>query len=291
MRNTAREPRKSQQGFSLLMVLIVLATGSVAIPATLNYVSTSAKAAQISETQLHKQYAADAAVQYSLWMLTYNVDGVVDTLNVENPSYATTVTVNGIDVPTTISISLSGEGGEPGPLPPTESGLNVEAVLEVDPGWAPAGTYSDFDYIVHVRNYGTSGVKLKALLQVLPPDFEYIDGSYTGPPGTFTNTWVTDHWELNWDFDTPLPKVQPETSYPIPFAVRGFLPTGVYNDFGTGYIYYSGFSEQEVLVAGSLIGNYAIGLYDITATGGGQTVRANAGFYESGVEVNSYEVE
>ena len=52
MRNTAREPRKSQQGLSLLIVLIVLATGTLAIPATLNYVSTGVKAAKISENQL-----------------------------------------------------------------------------------------------------------------------------------------------------------------------------------------------------------------------------------------------
>ena len=291
MRNTARESRKSQRGFSLLMVLIVLATGSLTIPATLNYMVTGAKAAKLSEAQLHKQYAADAGVQYMLWQLNYNVDGIVDSLDPLNPSYTTTITINGMEVSTTLEISVSGEGGEPGPMPTTESGIHVEALLEVDPGWAPVGEYTDFNYIIHARNYGTSNVSLKGVAQILPPNFEYIEGSYGGPDAVFTKTWVTDHWELDWDFESPLPKVNSEESYPVPFVLRGFLSTGAYSYLGTGFVYYSAFGEEQTLTIQGLLNNISVGLYDITTTVGGETIKANAGIYESGVGVNSYEIE
>ena len=291
MRNRARESRKSQQGFSLLMVLIVLATGSLAIPATLNYVVTGAKTAKILEVQLHRQYAGDAGVQYMLWMLEHNVDDVVGSLDPSNPSISTTITVNGEEVTTTLEISISGEGGAPGPMPTTESGIHVEALLEVDPGWAPVGEFTDFDYIIHARNYGTSSVSIKGVLQILPPDFEYIEGSYGGPDAVFTKTWVTDHWELDWDFEEPLPSVVAEGSFPVPFTLRGFLSTGAYAYLGTGYIFYSAFGEEETLTTQGLLNNISVGLYDITTTVGGETTKANAGIYAYGVGVNSYEIE
>ena len=280
-----------ERGYVMIIVLIALVVGSFSIPPTLKYVSTGMNAARVSEDQLLNEYAAEGGVEYGLWQLAYNVGGIVDSLTVENPVAAATVTVNGIDVPTTIEISLSGEGGEPGPLPPTESGLNAEAVLQVDTGWAPAGQWTDFGYVVHARNYGTSQITLKGLLQILPPDFEYIDGSYTGPDAVLTKTFVTDHWELDWDFTSPLPKVDSETSSPIPFSVRGFLPTGSFSDFGTGFLYYSAFGSEEVLQAGSLFDQIAIGLYDITTQAGNQTAKANAGIFESGAALNSYTLE
>jgi hypothetical protein len=283
-------PRKGERGAIFVLVLVSLAVGALIIPPTVHYVSTGLKSARISQDRLLQQYATDGAVEYSRWQLAYNVGGVVTNLSLANPSSATTVTLNGIVVPTTIEISLSGEGGEPGPMPATESGIHLEAVLQVDPGWAPTGQPVDFDYIVHARNYGESAISLKGVLQILPPNFEYVEGSYGGPPNpVFTKTWVTDHWELRWDFGTPRPKVNAGQSYPIPFTATGFLPTGNYNNFGTGYVFFSAFGQEEVLQTGNLIIPYAIGLYDITATAGSYKIKANAGIFETGVQLNSYQ--
>ncbi len=276
----------------IILVLVVMAFGAITIPSFLNYTVTAQKAASINVTDVQRQYAADAGVELSLWRLAYNVDGIIDDLSLDDPSQTFTVTVNGIEVSYTISVSESGEGGEPGPMPETESGIHLEAVLEVDPGWAPVGVPVDFNYIVHARNYGESAVHLKGIYQILPQDFEYIPGSYDGPPNpVFTEEWVTDHWELTWDFTSPMPKINAGASYSIPFGIRGYLETGAYHDFGQGFVYYSAFGEEEELSIGTLGLAMSVGLYDVTASAGNYEIQANAGLYDDGAEVNSYQVD
>ena len=67
---------KKQRGQALILVLIALAVGSLLIIPTLNYLNTGLLRTRISERLLLQQYAADAAVEYSLWQLQYNVDGL-----------------------------------------------------------------------------------------------------------------------------------------------------------------------------------------------------------------------
>lgn len=86
--------------------VIVLALGSLLITPILRYVSTGLMEARISEKMLLKQYAADAAVEYSLWQLKHNIDGLIDQLNAENLSYNTSITVNGIEVSVTTAVNL-----------------------------------------------------------------------------------------------------------------------------------------------------------------------------------------
>jgi len=274
----------------MILVLLALLLGAVIIPSSFRYVNTALMTSRVSEGQLLKQYANDGAVEYSLWLLANNVDNIVSSLNTTNPGYFTTVTLNGIEVPISIEIALSGVGGEPGPMPPTESGIHLEALLEVEPSWAPSGEYTDFQFTIHARNYGQSAIKIKEVHQILPPNFDYIDETYAGPEAVFTQTWVADHWELAWDLDSPYPTVASESSYPIPFKVRGFLETGAHADFGTGYVYYSAFGEETILQAGNILDNIAIGLYDITVSGSSLRILTSAGIYDSGTGVNSYQI-
>ncbi len=97
------------RGFVLVIVLLVLVVGALSIPPTLMYMGTGLKAAQVSEKRLLEEYAAEAAVEYSLWQIAYNIDGIVDGLSVENPVAITTLTINGIDV-TTVTCRLSSAG-------------------------------------------------------------------------------------------------------------------------------------------------------------------------------------
>ena len=276
----------------VVLVLIVMAFGAMTIPSFMSYTATGQKAASVTVVDVKRQYAADAAVELSLWRLNYNVDGVLDNLSLENPTYTYSTTINGIEVSYTVSVCESGEAGEPGAMPPTEAGLHLEAILEVDPGWAPTGEPVDFNYIVHARNYGEAALHLKGIHQNLPPNFEYIPGSYGGPPNpAFTEEWVTDHWELRWVFGSPKPNIASEDCYTIPFGVRGFLETGAYTDFGQGFVYYSAFGEETLLSIGTLGLATAVGLYDITASAGSYEIEANAGIYEDGAGLNSYQVE
>ena len=106
MTNRRPEVANSQRGQALILVLIALALGSLLITPTLGYVNTGLLESSISEEALLEQYAADAAVEYGLWQLKYNVDGLTDQLDPENPS-SDTITVNGIEVPITTEITQS----------------------------------------------------------------------------------------------------------------------------------------------------------------------------------------
>ena len=86
MANRKLEGMKRQRGAALILVLIALALGSLLITPTLRYVYTGLLETRISEELLLQQYAADAAVEYSLWQLNYNVDGLTDQLDPDNPS-------------------------------------------------------------------------------------------------------------------------------------------------------------------------------------------------------------
>ena len=297
MRNTAREPRKNQQGFTLLMVLIVLATGSLAIPATLNYVGTGARAAKASEAHLLRQYAGDAAVQQSLWRLAHNVDGIVDDLRLETPSKSFTTAVNGIEVPYTIEIALfkdaeSEESSELPPFPPVESGNHIESLLNVTPKWLPCGEEYTLFYDIYNRNYGTSNVGFRQLAHGLPPGASYQEGSYTGPSAAFTQTWVTDHWELLWDFENPRPRISSGGTLLISFRITITVGLGSYDDFGEGWIYYQASGQEEIqLNYGGTEDPIAVGLYDITVTAGNSRVRANTSVCDSVVNVKSYQVD
>ena len=76
-----------QRGQALILVLIALALGAWLIGPTLNYVSTGLIESRISQNALLNQYAADAAVEYVLWQLKHNVDGVQDQLGPEKPRH------------------------------------------------------------------------------------------------------------------------------------------------------------------------------------------------------------
>lgn len=276
---------------SLVLVLVFLAFGSLAIPPTLNYVITGLKGAHITEEQLLRQYAADSALEYSRWQLNYNIDGIRDTLTLANPSYSSSITVNGIMVPYTITISQSAEGGAPGPIGPTSPGLLAEAILQVDPTWAAPGTPVDFTFTVHFRNIGTSTIQLKGLRQYLAPGFLYIQGSYVGPDAVFTKQLVDGRWDLNWDFKSPLPTVASGQTYIMSLMVRSTPPVGAFDDWGQGWVYYSAFGAEQSLSIGTGGQVTGIGLYDVTATSGSYPIRANIGIYDTGAAVNSYQVK
>ncbi len=98
IRSFLRKFIKGQKGQALPIVLILMILGGLLIPPTLNYASTSLKASQSGERILKERYAADAAAEYAIWMLSNN-----ETLRDE---------VNALDPDTTDFISLELPPGE-----------------------------------------------------------------------------------------------------------------------------------------------------------------------------------
>ena len=143
------EVANSQRGQALILVLIALALGSLLITPTLRYVNTGLLETRISKQQLFEQYAADAAVEYGLWQLKYNVDDFTDQLNPENPSAnSLPITVNGIEVPITTEITQSPLGEDwPFPVPESQSGIHLTTALVIGPPFLRTWLEDDEEYV------------------------------------------------------------------------------------------------------------------------------------------------
>jgi len=275
------------------MVLLVLALGSLLITPMLNYVSTGLTGVRISEDLLFKQYAADAAVEYSLWQLNYNVDGLTEGLDPENPSDNTTIIVNGIEVPIITEISMSPDSDNGSfPVFPSESGIHIGVALEIiPPPWSEPGEIAYFTHLVYIYNYGTSEAHLKALFQQLDPALTYVAGSYDGPEADLTETFVDDHQELHFDFSTPRPKLGEQEAIIISFITEGEAVSWEQHYTCSGWVSYSGFEEEAVQYSGQS-GLASFGLYDITVSIGGYTVLVNVGITEEGeLVIRSWQIQ
>jgi len=285
MANRRPEVANSQRGQALILVLIALALGSLLITPTLRYVNTGLLETRISEEALLKQYAADAAVEYGLWQLKYNVDGLADQLNPENPSSDTSITVNGIEVPITTEITQSPLGDTwPFPIPSSQTGIHLTTALAIEPPFfSEDGQIAYFPHVVYMFNSGSSTVHMKAAFQQLDPRLTYLPGSYDGPNASLTETYVDDHWELYFDFTEPLPKLEAQDATFISFVASTTEEIGEDTYAGSGWVSYAAFGAEEKEL---FEGEYEVGAigacYDITVTVGSYTIRVNAGITEEG---------
>jgi len=283
-----------QRGQALILVLIALAVGSLLITPTLNYVSTGLLETRVSERLLLEQYAADAAVEYSLWQLQHNVDNITDQLNPDNPSSNSSITVNGIDIPITTEISYSPQSDNGSfTIPASESGIHLAVAQEIIPTcWSGAGRKNFLAHVVYIFNHGTSAIHLKALFQQLDPELKYVQGSYDGPSANLTKSCVDDHWELYFEFTHPLPKLNAQEMMTITFATWAKKDMGEHTFSGDGWVSYSAFQEEAVECFSGESGAASFGLYDITVTIGSYTLLVNVGITEEGeIVMRSWQVQ
>ena len=295
MANKNLEGMERQRGQALILVLIALVLGSLLITPTLNYVSTGLIGTRVSEELLLGQYATDAGVEYSLWQLKYNVDGLTDQLNPENPSANTTITVNDIEVTLITEITQSPLGEDwPFPVPASQSGIHLDTALEIkSPVWSDDGQTAYFKHVVYMYNSGDSAVHPNSMFQQLDPRFTYVEGSYEGFAADLTKTYVDDHWELYFEFATPLPKLDEEQATFVSFVVSTDGEIGDSTFLSSGSVGYSAFEAEEGEIffgeySPSTLGYY----YDVTADGGSCTILVNVGITEEGeIIIRSYQLQ
>jgi len=283
-----------QKGQAFVLVLIALAVGSLLIVPTLDYVYTGLRAIPLGDSQLIDQYTADAAIEYGLWQLAYNVDNVTGQLSVENPSFSENVTVNGQEVTVTTEISLSPttEEGE-FVIPPYQSGIHIAVGLDVlAPVWNRSGHKAYLTHVVYIYNYGSAQAHLKTLYQKLAPGLNYEPGTYDGPDAVLTKNHVGDYWELYFNFNQPLPRVGPGDWQVITFTTWTVDDMGEQTYEGNGWVEYAGFKETGVQAYAGESGPVSYGLYDITVSFGSYTMYVNAGVTDTGqVVVRSWQIE
>jgi len=289
------ESSKGQKGQALILVLIALAFGSLLITPTLNYVSAGLLEIRVAEDLLLRQYAADAGVEYSLWQLKYNVDGLTDQLDYDNPSDNTTITINDIEVPIITDITQSPLGEDwPFPVPASQSGIHLDTALDIKlPFWSEDGQTAYFPHVIYMYNSGDSVVHPNSLFQQLDPRFTYVEGSWDGFDADLTETYVDDHWELYFDLHTPLPKLEEQEATFVSFLVSTDGEIGDDTYLSSGSVGYSAFEAEEGEIffgeySPSTIGYY----YDITVDGGSCIILVNVGITEEGeIIILSYQFQ
>jgi len=283
-----------QRGAALLLTLAALSIGSLIITPTIKYVYTGMATAEIAEEYTLDQYAADAALEYALWQIKYDPDGLLDGLNEENPSTTTSTNVNDVEVPIEIEITESPLGFDwPFPIPTSESGIHLTTVEVLGP---PIINDEDetalFPHIIHIFNSGTSAVNMKSVFQRLDPRLIYIPGSFNGPENVFTETYVDDHWELDFDFTTPLPKLEAGEATSVSFMSETTEAFELDTYVGDGWVTYAAFgSDQQEVYVGEYEPGTVSARFDITITAGSYTILASVGITDDGeVVILSYQV-
>ncbi|MFC1872660.1 hypothetical protein ACFLYV_02960 [Chloroflexota bacterium] len=282
MMKRGADGRSGQEGSALILVLVSLLLGSMLITPTIGYAYTGLVESRVSEKELIEEYSADAVIEYVLWQLQYDVDGITEQLDDED-DLEDSITVNGVEVPVNVGITQSQLGEDwPFPVPSGQSGIYLDSTLEIQsPYYDGQTTY--FPHTVYMYNSGGSVVKVNSLLQILDPQFTYVEESYDGFPAELTETYVDDHWELYFDVDTPLPNLTPGEATFVSFmcAVDGDARDGTFSSNGS--VGYAAFDAEEGEV---IYGEYSpstIGFYyDIEATVGGTTILVNVGITEDG---------
>jgi hypothetical protein len=284
--------RNRQRGSAFILVLMALTLGSLIIMPTLQRVSTGILSADISRDAFIEEYSADAVVEYTLWQLIY--DDTTDTLSLDNPTINTTITINGMDIPSTTTVSYSPEDEEGDfTVSGYENGIHIAAAVELVPvTWAGAGQKTFISHVVYVYNHGTAATHLKGLFQRLDPNLKYVEQSYCGPEADFTKTWVDDHWELQYEFTQPEPKLVPGDMMMITYTTWAKKDMGDYTFTTDGWVSYAAFQEDATYSFSGESGLASFGLYDITVTCGGTTYLVNAGLTETGeLVIRSWQVQ
>ena len=102
--------RIGERGYALVLVLILLAVGSLALVPTLRLADTSLKAKRIYTDTLKEQYSRDGAAEHAIWRLQY--EGLAQTLTEANPEENYTLTLNGVSAGVVIRLEAKpGLGG------------------------------------------------------------------------------------------------------------------------------------------------------------------------------------
>ena len=285
---------RKQKGMALALTLMALAVGSLLIIPTLNFVYSGTINTRIAEEYTLEQYTAEAAAEFALWQLKYNVDDITDLLDMDNPSHEDSVVINGIEIPIITEVSFSPESDDGSfTTPGTTSGIHIAAALEIRPSsWCKAGQKNYLTHIVYIYNYGTSAVHLKGLFQRFDPALKYVQDSYDGPSASVTKSLVGECWEISCDFDNPLPTLHSGEIMTITFITWAKKDMGDHVFNSEGWVSYAAFQEEEVECFSGESGVASFGLYDICTTVGSQTLLINVGVTEEGeLVIRSYQFQ
>ena len=239
----------SERGQVLPLVLAFLAIGSLTIVPSLNYVTSNLNSSRSLNSAMKGTYAADAAIENTLWSLARSIAPPAQLTGVNNMSVSIQTENKG-----TYTLYF-GELIEPGVH---NEYLDIQGQIVWDD---TVGLYKYTITVTWLPNEGEPVIHLDSIGARLPLNYSYVEGS----AADFGNNLSEDEPEIvldslgvemvNWDFGTPMPSVSEHD----PSATQTFYITGTDEQQG----------EYTWVVANrtdvGAVGEFSGGLYRITS--------------------------
>lgn len=239
---------RKQAGQAFILVLILLAIGAVLVVPSLRLTGTALMNSPIVERQIKGLYAADAAQEYILWKLMYDVAWRNATLRDDDDSDTFKFYV--CDVPVSATIVMQAVPGKGGMVLATEHIIRPTKTVEVEgyPDWSTpdGGVQVDNDYSgpytytikLDQLSSDENPPGLDAVYDVLPKGLDYIPGTswirvdggeweYFPDPSIFTKGGQQRlRWPYSDYFTEPMRTFDVRQVKEIKFDVTGELSPG-----------------------------------------------------------------
>jgi len=222
---------RGQKGQVFIMVLAVLAIGSLFLIPALLFMSTASLASQNAAAQTKENYSADGGVEHALWRLRYE-PGFATSLTGDPPTASYSIDLNGAQTDVTVtSVFTETPQVPPGGGGPQSGRITVNKT--VNPPSIPPLQRSVVTYTIIVQNIGTSTVHLEKIGDNLPQSFHYLDGTSSGFTTVNPTITIVDGNEvLEWAFSTPLPSVPKNQTGTQTFQAEATPEWGLYYNEG-----------------------------------------------------------
>jgi hypothetical protein len=173
-----------QRGYSLALVLIFLAMGSLLLVPMLRFTTTALQSKQLYSAGVLDQYARDAAAEFGVWQLLYG--SATQTLTESDDTITSTVSLNGIDADITIKMRTElgvnqVPGAEDNTLRPSvtvECAKDGDAVFDDDCSALPVLGGMVARYTVSLEQISPDlSVTLDTVYDEMPAGFTYRTGT------------------------------------------------------------------------------------------------------------------
>jgi len=224
---------RKQAGQALILVLILLAIGAVLVVPSLRLTGTALMNSPIVERQIKGLYAADAAQEYILWKLLYDVTWRNENLGIEDEDIPYSFAFNVCDVPVSASVVMRAVPGKGGMVLATEH--IIRPTKTVVPDMVDNDYSGPYTYTIKLEQLSEDNSQgLDAVYDVLPKGLEYepgtswirVDGGgWTqdiGEPSFFTKGGqVRLRWPFSGYFTEPIRTFDVRQVKEIKFDVTG----------------------------------------------------------------------
>lgn len=210
-----------ESGVAMIMVLAFIALAGAAVPASLAVASSLAVDSRVKTEILKEQYAAIGADQYSTYRMLYE-PGYTDTL-VSGVPDTFTVTLNGIDVITSITMYASSTSNPPAGS--SDNNRRLQTTKVASPTTALADTLTTYTYTITVENRSESAESINKVYDQLPAGMTYVTGSTSGM--TVAEPSASGQ-QLEWNVVAEGINLAQGQSATLSFDVQGTLAEGLY---------------------------------------------------------------